>query len=70
MELLRERCHAHEDYPKHLDPDSKSLNDYFAQLQARLDSLFCEPEDALLEVLDLKVGEQGWWRPHEHQQQN
>jgi hypothetical protein len=61
MELLREQCCNHELYPKHLSPSSKSLGDYFARLETRLDSLFCGPEDALLETLDLKAGEQGWW---------
>lgn len=61
MELLREECRNHEFYPKHLNPSSKSLADYFARLETRLDSLFCGPEDALLEVLDLEAGKQGLW---------
>jgi len=61
MELLKDQCRAHEDYPKQLDPDSKSLDDYFERLRDRRTRLFCQPKDALLEVLDLKVGEQGPW---------
>lgn len=60
MELLRDQCRNHEQYPKHLEPQSKTLSQYFERLETRVEDLFCEPENALLECLDLDEGSQGW----------
>jgi hypothetical protein len=59
MEQLKQRCSNHELYPKHLQPGSKNLENYYERLSQRSDVLFCRPDAALLEFLDLSEGEIG-----------
>lgn len=61
MDLLRDQCRNHELYPKHLEPQSKGLVEYFDRFENRSESLFCEAKNALLECLDLDEGAQGWY---------